>query len=809
MGSPQKSWVAAAVRITVAIALVWIATAAPSLAQPSAYGIVTHVVDEALASKASELGTGFVRISARWRQIEPRPGEFHWETLDADIWDRAAPRGLRLFVTIEDAPEWAGGGAAHNGAPNDLERWRHFVGAVVNRYKGYVKHWGIWNEPDSQIFLADRRAYRDIAREARRAIKAADAEALVLGPEVSEGALDDGWFAEVMSEWGFEIFDIVTVHIYNVRFGDKMDRLVKPWTFGKPVWLTEAGRTAVHGNALSEELQRQYFLIALQAFEARRWWWTKIFFYELRKFESEGYGIVRSDSTNTRAFDSYRDWIARTAPFTEQSDSDGDGLPDVWEGPLGFNVTSAQGTDGAGGDPDGDGVSNVDEYQRGTHPRGTFTRYLAEGASTPFFDTSIALLNLEPASPAHVLLRWLADDGHVTHHVVTVPPNARATVRAGDFVGQAASAFATVVESDAPLAVDRTMRWGGAAGGAHSEIGLETPSTQWFFAEGATHSGFSLFYLLQNPSDGPARVEVSYLRPAPAVPLVRRYELMPLSRLTIWVNQEDAQLMATDVSAAIVSDVPILAERAMYLAVGGVQLAAGHDSAGVTLPQSRWFLAEGATGSFFDLFYLIANPSGSDTQVRTSYLLPDGRTVTRTYPVARHSRFTVWVDHEDASLADTAVSAVIESLDGVPIVVERAMWWPGPSPGNWYEGHNSRGATETGTKWALAEGEQGGDTNTETFVLIANTGEQPGRASITLHFEDGTTSTRAIELGALSRTNVMIATAFPEAAGRRFGVVVESVGPTPQPIVVERANYASPGGTWWRHGTNALGTRLE
>lgn len=794
----------------VAFALVCSVLSTPASAQPSAYGIVTHVVDETVVQKTSELGVGFARISARWRQLEPSPGEFHWDALDDAIWNKAARAGLRLFVTIEDAPEWAGGGSAHNGAPADLERWRGFVSALVARYKGYVKHWGVWNEPDSPLFLADRSAYRDIARQARRAIKSADPDALVLGPEVSEGALDDGWFAEIMSEWGFETFDVVTVHIYSVKFADKMDRLVKPWTFGKPVWLTEAGRSAIQGNALSEELQRQYLWIALQAFEARRWWWTKIFFYELRKSEPDGYGIVRADSSNSRAFDSYGDWISSTAPFTEQSDADSDGVPDAWEGPLGFNVTSRQGVDGAGGDPDGDGLSNLEEYRRGTHPRGAFTRYLAEGASSSFFDTSIALLNSSPSSPAHVLLRWLANDGEVTRHILTVPPNARATVPVGDVLGYHVPAFSTIIESDVPLAVDRTMRWGGGGGGgAHSEIGLQTPAVEWFFAEGATHSGFSLFYLLQNPSEEAARVEVSYLRPAPAAPLVRRYVLGPLSRLTIWVNQEDARLAATDVSAAITSDVPILAERAMYLSVGHVQLAAGHDSAGVTVPQTRWFLAEGATGTYFDLFYLIANPSGRDTRVVVTYLLPDGRTVTRTYPVPAQSRFTVWVDQEDAVLANTALSAVLASVDDVPIVVERAMWWPGPSPANWYEGHNSAGATETGTKWALADGEQGGDWDAETFVLVANTGEQPGRATITLHFGNGTTSTRTIDMAASSRTNVMIGAAFPEAAGRRFGVVVESIGPAPQPIVVERANYASPGGVWWRHGTNALGARLE
>ena len=87
--------------------------------------------------------------------------------------------------------------------------------------------------------------------------------------------------------------------------------------------------------------------------------------------------------------------------------------------------------------------------------------------------------------------------------------------------------------------------------------------------------------------------------------------------------------------------------------------------------------------------------------------------------MAANSRFNIWVDYEDARLADTAVSTTVRSTNGVPIIVERAMWWPGwPA---WYEAHNSPGATTTGTKWALAEGEADAARNLETYILIANT----------------------------------------------------------------------------------------
>ncbi len=72
----------------------------------------------------------------------------------------------------------------------------------------------------------------------------------------------------------------------------------------------------------------------------------------------------------------------------------------------------------------------------------------------------------------------------------------------------------------------------------------------------------------------------------------------------------------TDVSAVIesVDGVPIIVERAMYRSNQGRVFNAGHESAGITTPATRWFLAEGATGPYFDLFVLLANPNGVDAQ---------------------------------------------------------------------------------------------------------------------------------------------------------------------------------------------------
>ena len=56
------------------------------------------------------------------------------------------------------------------------------------------------------------------------------------------------------------------------------------------------------------------------------------------------------------------------------------------------------------------------------------------------------------------------------------------------------------------------MTWGlnGVRYGSHAESSLAAPALDWYFAEGATHGAFDLFYLVQNPSDQAAQVDARY-----------------------------------------------------------------------------------------------------------------------------------------------------------------------------------------------------------------------------------------------------------------------------------------------------------
>jgi hypothetical protein len=521
---------------------------------------------------------------------------------------------------------------------------------------------------------------------------------------------------------------------------------------------------------------------------------------------------VRNPDGSTVALYQGFTFLAPPASATD-GDADADGLPDGWETEVGLNPLSAAGAEGASGDPDADGRTNAQESVAGTHPRGTYTRYLAEGATSAFFTTTLGLAN-GGTQPVHAWLRFQRSDGTQVTRPELVPAQASRSVTVNTVAGLEAAEFATVVESDGPLAVHRTLTWDPVRGyGSHLEGAVASPATRWYLAEGSTNAGFQLFYLIQNPGTTAAEVEVRFLLPSGA-PVVKTYSVSAGSRFNVWVNQIP-ELASTDCSAVVTSTtgVPIIVERAMYLDSPGLTFGAGHESAGVTAPALDWFLAEGATGAYFDLFLLVANPNDAAAEVEATYLKPDGTTIVKTYTVAPTSRFNIWVDYEDPALADTAVSSTVRVRNGVPVLVERAMWWP-QVPG-WWEAHNAFGATQTGTVWALGSGEvTGPPTSAATYVLVANTSTWDATVTVSVLFDDGTaTVTRTFAVTATSRFNVDVGAEFPEAWGKRFGVVVESVPTTTDAaaqIVVEGARYHNDAaGVVWAAGANALATRLR
>jgi hypothetical protein len=432
-----------------------------------------------------------------------------------------------------------------------------------------------------------------------------------------------------------------------------------------------------------------------------------------------------------------------------------------------------------------------------------FTYLLAEGATGSFFETDILIANPN-STPAPITLTFFKDDGTTIVDTRTLLATSRMTIRASSIAGLESANFSTrvVSTSQLPLVVERTMTWDHNAYGAHGEKATDAPAWDWYFAEGS-QGFFHTYFLLANPQTSANVAHVTYVMEDASV-VQRDYPIAAQARLTIDAAAEPA-LLDRSFGATISFDQPGMAERAMYF--GNSPLFSGGDvSAGSTAPAPLWYLAEGATGTYFNTYVLVTNPNTTPAVATVTYLLDNGTTVTKTQTIAAHQRLTIDVAGEDPLLASAAFGTTVSA--DAPVVVERTQYWPGPGGESWYESHNSAGVMATGTKWGLAEGEVGGTHHAQTYILVSNPGAQPADLTVTYLRTDGTTVIKTFTVAPTSRYNIAvleIGSSVPELQNETFGTVIEST----QPIFVERSLYLDANGVTWAAGTNSTATRLH
>jgi hypothetical protein len=511
------------------------------------------------------------------------------------------------------------------------------------------------------------------------------------------------------------------------------------------------------------------------------------------------YGVITDNAGNSQS-------RASTGPVRVPSlepglrtDSNSNGLPDWWENR--FAVSNPA------GDDDGDGVSNVAEYQAGTNPLTANVWNLSEGA-TGFFTQRLALANPD-ASPAEVSITYLRSSGAPIVRSYSLLPYGRLTINVNDIAGlTSAEVSAVVTANSGGVIAERTMFWGDQWYGGHTGKALSKPSNQWFLAEGAANNKFSTFILLANANAQSATVNLQFLpegpvgAPTPApIPYTR---VVPgFSRSTVWVNG-DVPAMIGSFSTSLSSDLPITVERSLYFN-GPRSFEGGHETAAVSQAQRHWYVAEGATG-FFDEYVLLANPNPTATRASVRYLTP-----TQTFaPVIKtlppNSRTTIEVKAEPG-LRSAEVSVDIEADQ--PIVVERAMYWPTTG---WIESHASAGITETGTVLALAEGEVGGSRGFESYILIANPSTQDATVTLSFMREGGrplvTSAPIVVKAGTrLTRWLGQYIGADKLSSGEKVGILIRSTNDVP--VVAERTMYWNGGGVFWGGGSNETAFTLK
>ena len=172
-----------------------------------------------------------------WGQIETSPGRYSWAQLDEAVANAEEHGVTDILLVLGTTPAWnarrivvddypAPGAAS---APKDVDAWDDYVAAVVDRYRGRISSYQVWNEASLSMFWdGTPQQMADLTDRAYRIIKAADPDATVVAASTTvrlEGAFDRFFvrYLEALRELDWPV-DAFSAHLYPASKGTTDDR---------------------------------------------------------------------------------------------------------------------------------------------------------------------------------------------------------------------------------------------------------------------------------------------------------------------------------------------------------------------------------------------------------------------------------------------------------------------------------------------------------------------------------------------------------------------------------------------------------
>ncbi|MCS6827813.1 MAG: cellulase family glycosylhydrolase [Caldilinea sp.] len=280
------------------------------------FGVNTFLEQEVEPAKrelairmAAEAGFHWLRQEFPWEDIEIHgKGDFEdrrhvphrsaWEKYD-HIVETAEAYGMELIVRLSNPPAWtrAQGEGENNvdtfAPPDNVQDFADFVYTVVSRYKGRIRYYQLWNEPNIYpewgSYPISPEAYVQLLKAGAEAARAADPDVVIIAGALAstinlqpddpppDNSLNDLLFLQRMYDAGAApYFDIMAIQGYGLYSGPTDDRMhprvinisrhkfirdlmVKNGDAHKPIWIAE-----MNWNAAPEDVEPRYGRVTLQ-----------------------------------------------------------------------------------------------------------------------------------------------------------------------------------------------------------------------------------------------------------------------------------------------------------------------------------------------------------------------------------------------------------------------------------------------------------------------------------------------------------------------------------------------------------------
>ncbi len=294
------------------------------------FGVNTFLQEEVEPEKRelavqmiADAGFHWIRQEFPWEDIEihgkddfedrrHEPDRSAWEKYD-HIVDLAERYNLEIIARLSNPPAWSraqGNDAGTLAPPDDLNDYGDFTETVVRRYRGRIRVWQIWNEPNIYPEWGERpvspEEYTALLKVGYTRVKEACPECVVVSGALAQTIplgprdLNDFIFLQRMYDAGAgDYFDVLAIQGYGLWSGPTDRRMrarvlnfsrplylreimVKNGDAHKPIWITEMNWNAPPPDLpdkafgyVTPEQQAHYAVLAYQRAQ-QEWPWLGV-----------------------------------------------------------------------------------------------------------------------------------------------------------------------------------------------------------------------------------------------------------------------------------------------------------------------------------------------------------------------------------------------------------------------------------------------------------------------------------------------------------------------------------------------------
>lgn len=278
-----------------------------------------------------KLGVDIVRGDFEWGLIEPSRGEWRFDRHDRFVADLKS-RGMEAEGILCYTTQWASTGDrnAKNWltwarAMPEMGAWLEYVKKTVSRYKGSVRYWEIWNEPDISFWQDTTENYIRLFNETAKAIREIDPTAVVIngGLAFAPGERNPKFREDFVAgaekkNWNIRAYhDYHTFQQMTARYAEQQALYQGSPLVALPAWINEGGfHTLLRGGDRQQAIHLVKKIAAAPSFPGA----SAYIWYNLNDIKPEGndpenrFGVANFYFRPKPAYGAYQELIHELAP---------------------------------------------------------------------------------------------------------------------------------------------------------------------------------------------------------------------------------------------------------------------------------------------------------------------------------------------------------------------------------------------------------------------------------------------------------------------------------------------------------------